>query len=99
MVSQGVSQKGIDLAMAGLIMQVIVIAAFVFLFADYMLRYFRSNKTRELLLREKLFFWFLGLAIVLILGRCGYRCYELSEGYKDSALITDEGLFIGLEGV
>jgi hypothetical protein len=42
---------------------------------------------------------FLALAVVLILGRSIYRAYELSQGYRDSDLITDEGLFIGLEGV
>jgi hypothetical protein len=47
----------------------------------------------------RIFFGFVSAAVILILARCAFRCYELSEGYEDSDLITDEGLFIGLEGV
>lgn len=85
--------------MVGLILQVVMIFGFCALFADYMILYFRSSSTKPLVVREKLFFGFLMTAIVLILGRCLFRCYELSEGYSDSDLISDEGLFIGLEGV
>lgn len=85
--------------MVGLALQVAVIGIFLILYGDYLFRYFRSDQTKPLVLREKLFFGFLALAVALILGRSCYRCYELSEGYKDSDLITDEGLFIGLEGV
>ncbi|OLN83414.1 Sphingoid long-chain base transporter RSB1-like protein 5 [Colletotrichum chlorophyti] len=97
--SQGSSDVGIDLAMAGLVIQVVVLVAFCALFADYMVRYVRSPTSRPLTRREKLFFGFLALAIVLILARCAYRVDELSEGYQDSDKITNEGLFIGLEGV
>lgn len=85
--------------MVGLALQVAIIGIFLILYGDYLIRYFRSDKTRPLVVREKLFFGFLALAISLILGRSGYRCYELKQGYRDSDLITDEGLFIGLEGV
>jgi H+/Cl- antiporter ClcA len=90
---------GIDIAMVGLALQVAVIGIFIIMFGDYLIRYFRSDTTRPLVRREKLFFAALALALTLILGRCGYRCYELSQGYNDSDLITDEGLFIALEGV
>lgn len=98
-VSKGVSQIGVDLAMAGLVLQVVMMSAFCALFIDYMIIYLRSSSTRPLVTKEKLFFGFLMLAFVLILSRCLFRCYELSEGYSDSDLISDEGLFIGLEGV
>jgi hypothetical protein len=96
--SKGASEIGVDLAMAGLVMQVIFIVLFCVLFGDYMIRYSRNETKRTLTTRERLFFGGLGLAIVLILARCIYRCYELSEGYS-SDLISDEPLFIGLEGV
>ncbi|GKT88668.1 RTA1 like protein [Colletotrichum tofieldiae] len=97
--SRGSSDVGVDLAMAGLVIQVVVLVAFCTLFADYMVRYTRSSAARRLTRRENVFFGFLALAIVLILARCAYRVDELSEGYSDSDKITDEGLFIGLEGV
>lgn len=52
----------------------------------------------ERLQRLNMFFGFMGLAILLVLGRCVYRFVELREGYSGH-LIHDEGLFIGLEGV
>ncbi|WYZ40748.1 hypothetical protein EsH8_IV_001089 [Colletotrichum jinshuiense] len=97
--SLGSSDTGVNLAMAGLVIQVVVLVAFCALFADYMIRYTRSSASRDLTRREKVFFGFLALAVVLILARCSYRVDELSEGYSNSEKITDEGLFIGLEGV
>lgn len=98
-VSSGSSTVGIDIAMAGLILQVIIIALFIVALSDYMIRYYRRGATGALSNRTRMYFGGLCLAIVLILGRCFYRCYELSEGYQDSELITDEALFIALEGV
>lgn len=98
-ISSGSSQKGIDIAMAGLALQVAVLFFFCVVFGDYMIRYFRLRSDATLSRRMRFYFGFLATAVVLILGRCCYRCYELSEGYQDSKLITDEGLFIGLEGV
>ncbi|KAF7552550.1 hypothetical protein G7Z17_g4242 [Cylindrodendrum hubeiense] len=98
-VSEGSSQNGVDIAMAGLALQVIVLFVFCVLMTDYLIRYFRSKPTNALSSRMRLFFGFLAAAVLMILGRCAYRCYELSEGYQDSTVITDEGLFIGLEGV
>lgn len=103
--SSGSSQVGIDVAMAGLILQVIVLAIFCGFFADYMIRYWRLRQRDPAALENQvgrnqgLFFGGLAGAIVLILARCIYRVEELSEGYEDSEKITHEGLFIGLEGV
>ncbi|GJN71356.1 RTA-like protein [Purpureocillium lilacinum] len=97
--SSGSSNTGVDIAMAGLALQVAVLFIFSLLFADYMFRYTRDAATPPLSTRMRLFFSGLSLAIALILGRSIYRCYELSKGYRDSDLITDQGLFIGLEGV
>ncbi|UNI17581.1 hypothetical protein JDV02_003913 [Purpureocillium takamizusanense] len=97
--SSGSSDTGVNVAMAGLALQVAVLAIFSLLFADYMFRYTRDAATPPLGTRLRLFFGGLSVAIVLILARSIYRCYELSKGYQNSDLITDEGLFIGLEGV
>ncbi|KPM40284.1 hypothetical protein AK830_g6277 [Neonectria ditissima] len=98
-VSEGSSQTGVDIAMAGLALQVAVLVLFSALIGDYLFRYFRSKPAGSLALRMRLFLGFLSAAVIMILGRCAYRCYELSEGYQDSTVITDQGLFIGLEGV
>lgn len=98
-VSQGSSQTGIDVAMAGLALQVAILVLFCVLLGDYLFRYFRSGSASALSTRMRIFFGFLSAAVIMILGRCAFRCYELSEGYQDSDLVTDEGLFIGLEGV
>ena len=91
--------------MAGLILQVIVLVFFCAFFLDYMIRYIKLERSRvgkarsAIGQRQRVFFAGLASAIVLILVRCGYRVDELSEGYQDSTKITNEGLFIGLEGV
>lgn len=97
--SKGDSDAGLTISMTGLVLQVVVLALFCVLFGDYMTRYRSALEARPLVAREKLFFAALATAVVLILIRCLYRCYELSEGYTDSESITDEGLFIALEGV
>ncbi|KEZ41986.1 hypothetical protein SAPIO_CDS6563 [Scedosporium apiospermum] len=112
-VSSGSNQTGIDLAFAGLILQVIVIFAFCFLFADHMLRFFRHSSSSSFSKggyvgvskavalapwRMNTFLGGLAASILLILARCVFRCYELREGYSGETL-SDEGLFIGLEGV
>ncbi|KAF5007884.1 hypothetical protein FDECE_5799 [Fusarium decemcellulare] len=103
--SNGSSKTGIDLAMTGLILQVIILVVFCGFFVDYMVRFAKLQKRRPgavintIAKRQKLFFAGLGSAIVLILARCAYRVDELSEGYSDSTKITNEALFIGLEGV
>jgi hypothetical protein len=97
--SAGSSQVGIDIAMAGLILQVIILFAFCVVLGDYLFRYFRSASSTAISSTMTIFFVFLSTAVILILARCIYRCYELSEGYVDSEIITDEPMFIGLEGV
>lgn len=84
--------------MAGLILQVIMLVVFSVLFADYMFRYLKSSKSKQLGARDKLFFGFLALAVLTTLARCIFRAYELKEGYSGES-IKHEGLFIGLEGV
>lgn len=96
--SSGVSQVGVNVAMAGLILQVIMLIVFSTLFTDYMVRYMRCNIVRHLGGRDKLFFGFLAIAVLSTLARCVFRCYELKDGYKGEA-IKHEGVFIGLEGV
>jgi phosphatidylglycerophosphate synthase len=91
------------MALVGLSLQVVTMVAFCGFFADYLIRYFRSDIYRSGLYtrmgkRPKLFFSFLALAISLILARCAYRLAELHDGYR-GRLIHDEPLFIGLEGV
>lgn len=97
--SSGSSKAGVDLALAGLSLQVVVIVIFCGFFIDYVVRYFRSKSDMSINGKLKRFFGFLSLATILILARCAYRCYELSQGYSNSKVITDEGLFIALEGV
>ena len=96
--SQGTSGAGVDVALAGLALQVAVTVVFCAFFLEYVVRYVQKAR-KALTRRVKMFFGFLTVAIVSILARCIYRCYELSQGYQDSDLITNEGLFIGLEGV
>ncbi|KAM0232528.1 hypothetical protein ACHAPO_007684 [Fusarium lateritium] len=98
-ISQGSSQMGIDVALAGLSLQVVILVLFCAMLGDYLWRYFRSGSAGALSKRMRLFFGFVSASVILILARCAFRCYELSEGYQDSDLISDEGLFIGLEGV
>lgn len=96
--TSGDTQVGVDISMAGLALQVIVLSAFVVCFADYMIRYARSGRSSGFGWRFKAFFTGLSLATALILARCAYRVAELRDGY-DGDLITHEVPFIVLEGV
>ncbi|KAH8193603.1 hypothetical protein TruAng_012234 [Truncatella angustata] len=101
--SAGTSDTGVYMALVGLSLQVFAMVAFCGLFADYLIRYYRSDIYRsgegiKLGRRPKLFFAFLALAILLILARCSYRLAELRDGYSGD-LIRDEPMFIGLEGM
>lgn len=102
-VSSGSSDTGVQVAMAGLSLQVIVLAVFAGFLADYMIRYVKLQRSRGaatvMARRQKLFFGGLTTAFVLILARCSYRVDELSEGYVDSDKVTNELLFILLEGM
>lgn len=98
-ISYGASETGVKVALAGLAAQVIFLFVFCICFGDYMVRYFKSSTTPPMTPKLQTCFSFLALAVTCILGRCCYRCYELSQGYRNSTVITNEGLFIGLEGV
>lgn len=94
---------GVNVSMAGLVLQVIVLVIFSVAFADYMIRYIRSGRRQfqgqtVAGWRFGAFFGGLTVAIVLILARCAYRVAELQAGY-DSALFHDQAPFIVLEGV
>ncbi|KAF7549862.1 hypothetical protein G7046_g8205 [Stylonectria norvegica] len=96
--STGDSSFGVDLSMAGLILQVVVLVLFIIAFSDYMIRYFRSGRASHFQWRLKAFFAGLTTAILLILLRCIYRVAELQDGY-DGKLIKEEVPFVLLEGV
>lgn len=96
--SNGANRLGIDISMAGLALQVIVLTAFIIAFADYMIRYLRSGRAATFGWRLKAFFIGLVSSILLILARCAYRVAELKDGYEGS-LIRHEISFIVLEGV
>jgi hypothetical protein len=103
--SFGTSHVAVDIAIAGLSFQVITLCLFIALAIDFALG-FRSEQKRlsskmHLPRRFQVFVAFLSAAVILILGRCGYRIAELKGGYTGpgSELIRDQGLFIGLEGV
>lgn len=100
--SAGSSDLGVDLALAGLAFQVATILTFSSFLTDFIIRYFRSARGRRAAsligVRLKVFFSFMFLAMVLTVARSAYRLVELREGYSGD-LISDEPIFIGLEGV
>ncbi|KAL1876306.1 hypothetical protein Daus18300_002935 [Diaporthe australafricana] len=99
--SSGASQLGVDLALAGLVLQVAFMLIFCALFTDYLIRYARASRVAgaaPFTRRLAVFFGFMATATVLILVRCAYRLAELHEGYGGH-LVRDEALFIDLEGV
>ncbi|KID79522.1 Efflux pump himE [Metarhizium brunneum] len=96
--SNGDDRLGVNISMAGLALQVVVLTAFVVCFADYMVRYVRSGRTRSFGWRLNTFFLGLASSVLLILARCAYRVAELKDGYNGS-LIREEIPFIILEGV
>lgn len=105
--SSGKDSKGVDLALAGLALQVITLVIFCALYGDYLWRYFKSEEfkarasTQESFgLRLRLFYASEALAIVMILVRCAFRVHELQKGYQpENEMLHREELFIGLEGV
>lgn len=92
------NKLGVNISMAGLALQVIVLTAFAACFADYMIRYARFGRARNFGWRLKTFFGGLVASTLLILARCAYRVAELKDGY-DGDLIREEIPFIVLEGV
>ncbi|KAK2594937.1 Envelope glycoprotein [Conoideocrella luteorostrata] len=96
--STGDNKLGVNISMAGLALQVIVLTAFVVCFADYMIRYVRSGRARSFGWRLNTFLSGVTASILLILARCAYRVAELKDGYNGE-LIREEVPFIILEGV
>ncbi|KAM6514184.1 Envelope glycoprotein gp160 [Fusarium falciforme] len=92
------NNPGVNISMAGLVLQVIVLVLFIIVFADYMLCYSRSGHAARFSWRLKTFFAGLSTAAILILVRCTYRVAELRDGY-DGELFKEEVPFIILEGV
>lgn len=106
-ISSGKNSKGVDLALAGLALQVITLVIFCALYGDYLWRYFeseefkaRANTQQWFGLRLRLFYASEALAVVMILVRCAFRVHELRKGYlPENEMLHREELFIGLEGV
>jgi len=96
--SIGADKSGVNISIAGLSFQVLVIMAFMALAADFFIAFKRKGSRKVLPLATKKFIVFLSLGIILILVRCCYRLDELSGGYG-SKEFRDEGKFIGLEGL
>ncbi|PNS21524.1 Protein RTM1 [Sphaceloma murrayae] len=96
--SVGTDSAGVDISLAGLSFQVVTLAFFSAASMDYALRYVARHGTGGLDRRFRVFVVALATAVVLIFVRCAYRIEELREGYR-SSLISNQGLFIALEGV
>lgn len=101
--SQGSSQSGVNIALAGLCFQVFTLCVFILLSLDYTMRYrkdVKAGRVQNSHVEKKfnIFVAFLTLAIVCILIRCTYRIDELSAGYSGPS-IHNQGEYIGLEGV
>lgn len=99
--SNGSSQAGVDIGLAGLSFQVFTLLFFIVLAAQYGFRYQKDRRNGRINIsgldgRFKFFLVCLSLSLVLIFIRCAYRIYELSDGYGGVAL-HDQGLFIALE--
>ncbi|KAF4121121.1 RTA1 like protein [Geosmithia morbida] len=95
-------QTGVDISMAGLVLQLVVILLFIVAFVDYIVRYWRSGgragtAAAAVTWRLAAFFAGLSAAIVLILARCCYRVAELNQGYFGE-LMHEEVSFVVLEG-
>jgi hypothetical protein len=98
--SNGSSSVGVNIALAGLSLQVATLFIFSLLILDYFVRSRSVWSQAQLSTRFKIFCAGLATATILILIRCAYRIYELSEGYSQkSKALRDEPLFIGLESV
>lgn len=98
--SSGSNQNGVSIALAGLSFQVVTLFAFGVACIAFGIRYHKDKANPNRPVKPPGFrIWagFLSLAIVCIFIRCAYRIHELQEGYSGKA-ITDEGLFIALEG-
>ncbi|KAK5452019.1 hypothetical protein LTS15_007742 [Exophiala xenobiotica] len=98
--SNGSSDAGVNIALAGLVFQVATLFVFICFSVDYFVRSRNVWRSARIPRKFKVFVVFLSLATILILVRCCYRVYELNEGYsRDSEALRDQSLFIGLEAV
>jgi hypothetical protein len=107
---QKAADLGKNVMIAGLTFQVVTVFTFMVLAVDFAIRTYRRSSSlssdatdmRHQRLRSSIFFRaFLGalsLSTLCIFARSCYRVAELSGGW-DGELMSDEPLFIGLEGV
>lgn len=96
--TDGDSSIGVNIALAGLVLQVVTLVVFIGLVVDYMVRSRVVWSKINLRRRFEVFVAALSTAIILILARCSYRVYELNQGYqRTSTALRDQGLFNGLE--
>lgn len=99
--SAGLNATGVRVALAGLGLQVVTLALFCAVYADFAVRWRTWHHHSHRLpstLRLRLFFAAQVLAVAAIFARCAFRVDELSRGYA-GPLVKREDLFIGLEGV
>ncbi|KAL9131459.1 MAG: hypothetical protein Q9217_000607 [Psora testacea] len=96
---------GNNLAIAGIVLQVVTLAVFAGLGGLYFSRRYKHQKIEpqptDPQLQTKAFKFFLGalaIAFTTMFIRCVYRIPELSGGWS-SELMMDEGLFIALDNV
>ncbi|KAL9637709.1 MAG: hypothetical protein Q9164_002034 [Protoblastenia rupestris] len=96
---------GNNLAIAGIVLQVVTLAIFAALAVIYFARRYRHEKAQPTpqnpqlqTKRFKCFLIALAIAFVTMFIRCVYRIPELSGGWS-SPLMMDEGLFIALDNV
>jgi RTA1 like protein len=98
--SNGSNQTGVNIALAGLCFQVVTLVVFIVAAVDYAILSRGVWMLHKPPMRFLVFCAALALATILILVRCCYRVYELSEGYsRNSIALRDQSLFDGLEGV
>ena len=97
---------GTNIMIAGLVFQVFTLLVFGLFAADYAISCYRhrdrlnpATTTLRNSLRFRLFLVALWLAYFGILIRCAYRVAELVQGWVNNSILTDEGLFIGLDSV
>lgn len=94
------SNIGVNIALAGLALQVATLVAFISLAVDYAVRSKAVWSNIDMTTRFRVFIMALTTATVLILTRCSYRVYELNQGYqRTNTALRSQGLFIGLESV
>lgn len=97
---------GTNIMIAGLVFQVFTLIVFGCFAADYAISCYRhrsqfdpATATLRDSWRFRFFIVALWLAYVGILMRCAYRVAELVGGWDNNPILTDEGLFIGLDSV